>query len=291
MNSSIAAPRALVILLALLLASHAVLAQRTQSGEYTPSVGQPGKDVIWLPTPDTVVEHMLKMASVGSRDYVVDLGSGDGRTVIMAAEKFGARGLGIEYNPDMVALSIRNAERAGVAHKVKFVEGDIFADNFSQATVVTMYLLPSLNLRLRPKILELRPGTRVVSHSFDMAEWQPDQTITVGDSKAHLWIVPAEVAGNWELVLATERGEETWALKLDQDFQMLYGRVGLPEGSFRLLDGRIRGTKIRFDFIDASDNRREVSGSASSDHMRGTLRNHDGTSLNWSAVRGVSSNF
>jgi SAM-dependent methyltransferase len=287
MNPSIAAPRALVILLALLVASHVVLAQRTlsQSGEYTPSVGQPGKDVIWLPTPDAVVERMLRMAGVGSRDYVIDLGSGDGRTVIMAAEKFGARGLGIEYNPDMVALSIRNAELAGVTHKTKFVEGDIFKSNFSQATVITMYLLPSLNLKLRPKILDLRPGTRVVSHSFDMAEWQPDQTITVGDSKAHLWIVPTDVAGSWKLTLSTERGEETWPLKLDQDFQMLYGRVGLPEGSLRLLDGRIRGTEIRFHFIDASGNRREVSGSASSDHMRGTLRNQDGTSLNWSAGR------
>ncbi len=287
MNPSIAAPRALVVLLALLLASHAVLAQRapSQSHEYTPTVGQRGKDVIWLPTPDAVVARMLQMASVGSRDYVIDLGSGDGRTVIMAAEKFGAHGLGIEYNPDMVALSIRNAELAGVTHKVKFVEADIFESNFSQATVITMYLLPSLNLKLRSKILDLRPGTRVVSHSFDMAEWQPDQTITVGERKAHLWIVPAEVAGNWELTLPTERGEETWTLKLDQDFQMLYGRVGLPTGSVRLLDGRIRGTEIRFHFIDGSGTRREVVGSAFGNRMKGTLRNQDGTSLSWSAVR------
>ena len=287
MNSSIAALRSLVTLLALSLASHTVIAQQapTESSEYTPQVGQPGKDVVWVPTPDALVERMLRMASVGSRDYVIDLGSGDGRTVIMAAEKFGARALGIEYNPDMVALSIRNAELAGVTGKVKFVEADIFETDFSQATVITMYLLPALNIKLRPKILELRPGTRIVSHAFGMEEWRPDQTITVESRNAYLWIVPAKVAGTWNLTLPAGSREETWTLTLQQDFQTLIGVVRLPEGLFDLVDARMQGTEISFHFIDASGARREVAGRALSDRMEGTLRNQGGTSLRWSAVR------
>ena len=287
MNSSIAALRSLVTLLALSLASHTVIAQQapTESSEYTPQVGQPGKDVVWVPTPDALVERMLRMASVGSRDYVIDLGSGDGRTVIMAAEKFGARALGIEYNPDMVALSIRNAELAGVTGKVKFVEADIFETDFSQATVITMYLLPALNIKLRPKILELRPGTRIVSHAFGMEEWRPDQTITVESRNAYLWIVPAKVAGTWNLTLPAGSREETWTLTLQQDFQTLTGVVRLPEGLFDLLDARMQGTEIGFHFIDASGARREVAGRALSDRMEGTLRNQGGTSLRWKAAR------
>jgi len=285
MSSPITTLRAVVILLAFLLISHAGFAQQAQeAGEYTPTVGQPGKDVIWIPTPDALVEHMLKMARVGPRDFVIDLGSGDGRTVIVAAEKFRARGLGIEYNPNMVALSKRNAERAGVADKVQFVEADIFESDFSHATVIMMYLLPSLNLELRPRILELQPGTRVVSHSFDMDDWRPDDKITVEGHNAYLWIVPADVAGDWSLTVPTEAGKETWTLSLEQDFQELSGRVHIGRRSFRLLDTELEGTLFRFHFFDARNNRRDVLGRAFPDRLEGTLTRPDGTSVTWNAV-------
>ena len=286
MAPSIPALRAFLTLLALFLASHAGFAQQAASEtKYSPTVGQPGKDVVWVPTPDAVVERMLKMANVGATDYVIDLGSGDGRTVIAAAQNFGARALGIEYNPDMVALSRRNAAEAGVTHKVEFIEGDIFKADFTQATVLTMYLLPSLNLKLRPQILALPPGTRVVSHAFDMADWDADQKITVEDSDAYLWIVPADVHGNWRVSRTGPVARESWALRLVQDFQVLYGQVHVADARFRLTEGRIRGEDVAFEFIDASGNRREFSARADGGRMDGTLRSQDGTSENWSAVR------
>jgi SAM-dependent methyltransferase len=276
----------LVLFLVPLLTSHAAFAQQAPSEtEYEPTVGQPGKDVVWVPTPDAVVERMLKMANVVATDYVIDLGSGDGRTVIVAAQQFGARASGIEYNPDMVALSRRNAQEAGVTHKVEFIEGDIFEADFTQATVLTMYLLPSLNLKLRPRILELRPGTRVVSHAFDMADWEADQKITVEDSDAYLWIVPADVAGNWKVSQSGQVARQSWSLRLVQDFQVLYGQVQVADERLRLLDGRIRGEEVSFEFIDARGNRREFSGRANGGRMDGTLQSQDGTSQDWSAVR------
>ena len=161
--------RALVAAVALLLPAAGVLAQaQPAQKDYAPQPYQDGKDVIWLATPQELVDKMLRMAQVGPKDFVIDLGSGDGRTVITAARKFGARALGIEYNPDMVEFSIRAAHKAGVAGRVKFIKADLFESDFSEATVVTMYLLTNLNLKLRPKILDLKPGTRVVSHAFDM---------------------------------------------------------------------------------------------------------------------------
>lgn len=171
--------------------------------EFTPEVGQPGKDVIWVPTGQTLVNKMLEMAKLAAQDFLIDLGSGDGRTVITAVKR-GARAHGIEYNPDMVELAKRNAAKEGVADKATFVQADIFASDFSKATVLTLFLLPELNVKLRPTILNMRPGTRVVSNSFQMGDWKPDQSATVtGDCgswcTAHLWIVPAKVAGTWKL--------------------------------------------------------------------------------------------
>jgi hypothetical protein len=168
---------------------------------------------------------------------------------------------------------------------VQFIEGDVFEADFSRATVLTMYLLPSLNLKLRPQILDLRPGTRVVSHAFDMADWEADQKITVEDSDAYLWIVPAEVAGNWRVALGGPVARESWRLRLVQDFQVLYGQFHIGDERFRLTDGRIRGEEITFQFIDARGNRREFSGRASGGRMDGTVRSQEGASENWSAVR------
>src|SRR5512145_2589184 len=207
--------------LALFLAT-AGMAQAQPAKEFQPEVGQAGKDVVWVPTPQALVDKMLDMAKLTPNDYVIDLGSGDGRTVITAAKR-GAKALGIEYNPDMVELSKRNATKEGVTDKATFVKADLFETDFSKAQVITMFLLPSINMRLRPQILKMKPGTRVVSNTFTMEDWQPDQTETIGGDctswcTAHLWIVPAQVQGTWQA------GEN--ALTLTQKFQKVEGTLG-----------------------------------------------------------------
>jgi SAM-dependent methyltransferase len=210
--------------------------------EYEPRVGQEGKDVIWVPTPQALVDKMLDMAKVTPKDYVIDLGSGDGRTVITAAKR-GTKALGIEYNPDMVELSKRNAAKAGVSDKANFAKADLFESDFSQATVITMFLLPDINLRLRPKILDLRPGTRIVSNSFTMGEWKADDTATVSDGcasycTAYLWIVPAKVQGTWQI----PQGE----LALKQEFQMISGTLKNGSNVIQIANGKLNGEQISF---------------------------------------------
>ena len=199
-------------LAASLAAALFALPAHTSAAEYQPEPYQAGKDVIWLPTPDSLVTKMLDLGQVTAKDVVIDLGSGDGRTVIAAAKR-GARALGIEYNPDMVEFATRAAQKAGVEGKARFIKADLFEADFSEATVITMYLLSSLNMKLRPKILDLKPGTRIVSHAFDMGDWKPDTIITTEGRNAYLWIVPANVEGTWKL------GANT--LTLTQQFQML----------------------------------------------------------------------
>ena len=208
-----------LLILCLFMFTACVFVQAATNKEYEPMEGQEGKDVIWVPTALVLVNKMLDMAKVTPQDYVIDLGSGDGRTVITAAKR-GARALGIEYNPDMVALSKRNAVREGITDKAQFVQGDIFESDFSQATVIAMFLLEELNIRLRPQILDLKPGTRVVSNTFTMGEWTADEIVTAEKKEgcesyctAYLWIVPAKVEGTWIL----PQGE----LRLNQSFQMI----------------------------------------------------------------------
>ena len=228
--------------LALLLAAFCAgaLAQAQQApSTYEPSVGQEGKDVVWVPTPQTLVDKMLDMAKVTAQDYVIDLGSGDGRTVITAAKR-GARALGIEYNPEMVELAKRNAAREGVAGRASFMKADIFESDFSKATVITMFLLPEINLKLRPKILGLKPGTRIVSTTFTMGDWKADET-SAGDAcdgswcTALLWIVPARVAGTHQ----TPHGE----FVLKQQFQMLTGTLR-SSGRTVVLQGKVNGEEV-----------------------------------------------
>ena len=215
--------------------------QGTQT-TFEPQVGQAGKDVVWVPTPQALVDKMLDMAKVTPQDFLMDLGSGDGRTVITAAKR-GTRAMGIEYNPDMVELSQKNAKAAGVTNAT-FVKADLFETDFSKATVITMFLLPEINLKLRPKILNMRPGTRVVSNSFTMGEWEADQTEMVGEGctswcTALFWIVPAKVDGAWKL----PQGE----LTLKQNFQMVSGTLKSNATSTTISNGRIRGDQITFD--------------------------------------------
>src|SRR6185503_17242729 len=197
------------------------------SKDYTPQVGQEGKDVIWVPTPQSLVERMLDMAKLTAKDIHYDLGSGDGRTVIAAAKR-GAQAYGVEFNPDMVALSERNAAKEGLAGKAKFINGDIFQTDFSQATVLTLYLLPSLNVKLRPTILKMKPGTRVVSHAFDMDDWKADQSDEVEGARAYLWIVPAHVDGAWRWNAVGEPARAV-ALTLKQHYQQVEGSAQLGD--------------------------------------------------------------
>jgi hypothetical protein len=201
---------------------------------------------------------MLDMTKVTASDVVYDLGSGDGRTVIAAAKR-GARAVGIEYNPDMVELSKRNAEKAGLAGKTTFMKADLFETDFSQATVITMYLLPSINVKLRPKILNLKPGTRVVSHAFTMEEWTADQTESFDGRTAYMWIVPAKVEGQWQL----PQGE----LALTQNFQMVAGTLRGSSGSTPVTNGKLRGDQISF-----TAGNTEYSGRVSGNSIEGTMR-------------------
>jgi hypothetical protein len=253
--------------------------------DYEPHVGQAGKDVIWVPTPDGVVERMLRMAQVTPNDYVVDLGAGDGKIAIAAAKKFGARALGIEYNADMARHAQRNVERAGIAGRARIVQGEIFISDVSQATVVTMYLLPALNLKLRPQLLAMRPGTRVVSHSFSMDDWEADETSSLDGRRAYFWVVPAAVAGAWTLELAGGGTAEKLEVTLEQRYQKIEGSVALGTMLGGLREARLRGYLIAFAYVDDKGVRREFSGRVSGARMEGSFRADNGTEGRWSATK------
>jgi precorrin-6B methylase 2 len=266
--------RSSLLALCLSLAGAGVFAQGQPTNEYKPQVGQEGKDVVWVPTPQSLVDKMLDMAKVTPQDYVIDLGSGDGRTVITAAKR-GAKAVGIEYNPDMVELSKRNAVKEGMGDKTQFMKADLFESDFSQATVITMFLLPEINLKLRPKILDLKPGTRIVSNSFTMGEWQDDDTATVSAGctnwcTAHLWIVPAKVAGSWKL----SQGD----LTLKQEFQMISGSLNGGGKNMAVTNGKMHGDQISFS-VGAAQYTGKVNGSS----MSGTVKG--GSGGNWTATR------
>ncbi|MBY0266351.1 MAG: methyltransferase domain-containing protein [Burkholderiales bacterium] len=248
-------------------------AQAKPAAEFVPQVGQAGKDVIWVPTPKSLVEKMLKMAEVKPGETLYDLGSGDGITVITAAKQFGAVATGIEYNPDMVELSKRNAQKEGVGDKAQFIRGDIFATDFSKASVVTMYLLPYLNLKLRPTILDMKPGTRVVSHAFTMDDWAPDQVDSSEGRTAYLWIVPAKVEGTWKM----DKG----SFELKQKFQEVSGVYRTGDGlSYRVTATHLRGDQISFAVGSAV-----YTGRVSGPVMQGTMRaKADAPATSWSAT-------
>jgi hypothetical protein len=270
--------RPFAFLLVALLSASSAWAQATATQKpasetqkpYEPQVGQGGKDVVWVPTPQALVDKMLDIAKLTPQDFLMDLGSGDGRTVITAAKR-GSRALGIEYNPDMVELSKKNAAAAGVTDKASFTKADLFETDFSKAQVITMFLLPSINIKLRPKILDLKPGTRIVSNSFNMEDWEADQTETItGDCTswctALLWIVPAKVEGSWQL----GQGE----LKLSQQFQNVTGTLGTQAIS----EGKLRGDEITFKAGGAT-----YTGKVEGTSMRGTATGTNGTS--WTATK------
>jgi SAM-dependent methyltransferase len=263
---------ALVALTALFLHFSAPAVADAQ--QFEPSVGQEGKDVIWVPTPDDLVTAMLDLAKLTANDIVMDLGSGDGRIVIAAAKR-GARATGIEYNPKMVELSRRNADKAGVSDKATFLNADLFATDFSKATVITMYLLPSLNLKLRPIILELKPGTRVVSHAFSMAEWEADQTVDKEGRTAYLWIVPAKVEGLWKWQMGSESAE----LQLTQSFQLIKGKLTINGKELPLKNAKLQGGQISFAAGDQA-----YEGRVNGIRIEGSIK-ANGREQKWAATR------
>ena len=264
-----------LLMLCLSIIATGVFGQAAASAEYEPRVRQEGKDVVWVPTCQELVDKMLDMAKVTAQDYVIDLGSGDGRTVITVAKR-GARGLGIEYNPDMVELSKRNAAKEGVTDKAQFIEADLFKSDFSQASVITMFLLTEINVRLRPRILNLKPGTRIVSNTFTMGGWTADQNATVEGKDcrdyytALLWIVPAKVEGTWKL----PEGE----LTLKQSFQTFSGTLK-SGANITPVNGKLSGDLINFSIGNANYTGR-VSGST----MQGTAES-GGSTTKWTATQ------
>jgi precorrin-6B methylase 2 len=267
-----------LFLISLSMMTNCLLGQDIQSASvFVPQVGQQGKDVVWVPTPQELVNKMLTIAEVTPEDFVIDLGSGDGRTVIAAA-KIGAKALGVEYNPEMVALSKENARKEGVAGKAEFIQADLYETDLSAATVITMFLLPEINLKLRPRLLELKPGTRIVSNTFTMGDWQDDYEATTEENwnswnTAHLWIVPAKVEGKWEL----GDGE----LNLTQEFQFIKGTYNSGGKSYTVNDGRLRGNAISFTVNGSS-----YSGLVNDKIIVGTCTNDSrGEKSDWTATR------
>ncbi len=248
--------------MAVVLAASPVLAQSADSTKlgdekYEPRVGQSGKDVIWVPTNDAVADAMLKVAKVKPTDLVYDLGAGDGKIAIAAAKNFGATAVGIEYNKEMAELAKRNTERAGVADKVKIINGDIFVEDFSKATVVTMYLLPDLNLKIRPTILKMAPGTRIVTNSFNMGDWEPDDTVGTGYAQGYFWVVPGNAAGKWSLI-GMEGSQQPATLEITQRYQRVGGVLNIYGKSQPLLGATLSGNRLKFSFTDHSNQSRIV---------------------------------
>ena len=268
--------RPILILLFFFSAIHLIAQQPVRQDDFQPEVGQEGKDVVWVPTPQALVDKMLDLADAKPGDFLIDLGSGDGRTVITAAKR-GIKALGIEFNPNMVALSKKNAQQAGVTNLGDFMQGDLFESDFSKATVITMFLLPDINLRLRPILLEMKPGTRIVTNTFTMQEWEWDDSARTDDENtswntAYLWIVPAKVEGRWKL-----QGENQ--LVFLQEFQMLSGEMAVKNTKEPISGGRLRGNEITFNVGDAV-----YKGIVNGDSMEGTVAKGGKTS-EWKASR------
>jgi SAM-dependent methyltransferase len=260
--------------LTLLLALAAVAA----SGEHR-------YDVPYVPTPQVVVEEMLRLARVGAEDFVIDLGCGDGRLAVTAASHFGARALGVDIDPGRIAESRANAKAAGVTGRVEFVQGNLFEQDIARASVVTLYLLPDVNLRLRPKLLQvLRPGTRVVSHAFDMGDWTPDQTAYV-HSKVYMWTVPAQVAGRWRIEADLPGlGASNYELEVRQKYQEIEPFARGDKRNYAVWEPRLQGAEIAFIIVDGEMAHR-FQGRVEGKTMEGIVRTGAGSAEVQNAFR------
>jgi 2-polyprenyl-3-methyl-5-hydroxy-6-metoxy-1,4-benzoquinol methylase len=241
---------------------------KAAAADYQPVQGQAGKDVIWVPTPEGLIDKMLTTAKVSSQDKVFDLGAGDGIIAITAARKYGAQSVGIEYNPDMAQFARRKVAEAGMTDKVKIITGDIFQEDFSSATVVTLYLMPHLNIKLRPILLKMKPGTRVVSHAFNMGEWEPDERISDQHARAYFWVVPAQIEGSW-VMSGLEGGP--MRLNLSQSFQQIGGTLNRGVQSFALLGARLSGDELKFQFVTPDKKVNTFSGRVEGQRLTGSV--------------------
>jgi hypothetical protein len=246
----------------------ALASTTTPSAEYKPQVGQEGKDVIWVPTPEGLIDKMLEAAKVSDKDTLFDLGAGDGIIAITAARKYGAKSVGIEYNPEMAQFARRKVAEAGMTDKVKIITGDIFQEDFSAATVVTLYLMPHLNLKLRPILLKMKPGTRVVSNTFTMGEWEPDETVFDQHWKGYFWVVPAQIEGAWVMT-----GMEGGPLRLNisQSFQNIGGTLTRGGQTLTLLGAKLRGDEVKFQFVTPDRKVHAFSGRLEGRRLTGTV--------------------
>ena len=246
----------------------AIASTTTPAAEYKPQVGQEGKDVIWVPTPEGLIDKMLEAAKVSDKDTLFDLGAGDGIIAITAARKYGAKSVGIEYNPEMAQFARRKVAEAGMTDKVKIITGDIFQEDFSAATVVTLYLMPHLNLKLRPILLKMKPGTRVVSNTFTMGEWEPDETVFDQHWKGYFWVVPAQIEGAWVMT-----GMEGGPLRLNisQSFQNIGGTLTRGGQTLALLGAKLRGDEVKFQFVTPDRKVHAFSGRLEGRRLTGTV--------------------
>ncbi len=235
---------------------------------YEPVRGQAGKDVIWIPTPEGLIDKMLTAAKVTEQDRVFDLGAGDGIIAITAARKYGAQSVGIEYNPDMAQFARRKVAEAGMTDKVKIITGDIFIEDFSSATVVTLYLMPHLNLKLRPILLKMKPGTRVVSHAFTMGDWEPDETMSYQHSQGYFWVVPAQIEGDWVM---TGLSGGPMRMSMSQSFQNIGGTLTRGSQTLAMLGARLRGDEVKFQFITQDRKVHAFSGRVEGRRITGTV--------------------
>ena len=245
------------------------------ANEYKPTIAQEGKDVIWIPTPTGLAERMLKSANVTKNDLVYDLGAGDGKIAILAAKQFNATAIGIEFNPDMAEYARKNVQLAGVSNKVSIITGDIFKEDFSKATVVTLYLLPALNIRLRPTILAMKPGTRVVSNTFTMGNWTADQTVQSDSGHmGYLWIVPAKVEGSWTISgLPGLSNSHSLRLSILQQYQEITGTLEVPGRTNSIsIKGRLNGDQISFEYRDQTGVLRSFVGSVENNMIKGSVK-------------------
>ena len=249
-----------------------LLAGCASAPEYKPQRGQMGKDVMWLPTSERLAEKMLQMAQVGPGDVLVDLGAGDGVIAIHAAKTRGIQAIGIEYNARLAEHARQNAAKAGVADRVQIITGDIFVEDFSRASVVTMYLLPELNQQLRPTLLAMKPGTRLVSNSFDMGDWEPDAQFEEGRESALMWVVPAPVQGPWTLELPERRWAMT--LNLSQRHQKVGGTLTIEGQTQAILGASLRGPELRFVFIGPDEGSYSVRVQVQGKSLRGEVTSY-----------------
>jgi len=267
---------ALVLVAAVSFAAVAAAAQPAP-----PEIGQVSKDSVWVPTPELLIRRMLQIADVTREDLVVDLGAGDGRIAVYAARHFGARAIGVELEENLVQVSIESAKAQGVAHLARFVRQDLFEFDLSDATVIALYISPGAMSKLKPRLLKLAPGTRVVSHQFTLEGWEPDETIRVGERSGYLWVVPADVRGDWTV----RTGGDALQVKIEQDHQQLKVRGARAGRAVPVLGVRLRGTEIAFSTFDPDGGARQYRGRVDGARMNGESDGHGVRPADWSATR------